>query len=292
MTARLKDMKNLDNDARAALNAEVAAMRDAFKAAQEELENTAMLVALAEQKLDAADTSHQYQPPVTNGKLHPLTQTMSEIAAIFESMGYGLRTGPDIEDDWHNFGALNFPEHHPARDMHDTFFVDGGNLLRTHTSPVQIRSMESDGVPIKIFCPGATYRTEMDATHFPMFHQVEGLHIDKNVTMSDLISDVKIFLARFFEMDSVDLRVRPSYFPFTEPSIEIDIKWRGDKWLEIMGAGMVHPNVLKNVGVNPDEFQGFAFGAGIDRLTMLKYGYNDGRKLFEGDIRWIKAKGF
>ena len=182
--------------------------------------------------------------------------------------------------------------HHPARDMQDTFFLPNGNVMRTQTSAIQIRSMEKNGAPIKMFGIGATYRKEMDATHGPMFHQIEGLYIDKNITMSDLIGDVQEFLKRFFEMDNVELRIRPSYFPFTEPSIEIDMKWHGDKWLELMGAGMVHPNVLRNCGINPDEYQGFAFGFGWDRLAMLKYGLNDLRKLYDGDIRWLKSAGF
>ncbi len=288
MTARLRDMKNLDNDARAALNAENAELRDAFKVHQAQLENDAMMSALARQKIDVTlDCA-----PEIPGRLHPLTQSMAEIAAILESFGYKLHTGPEVEDDWHNFTALNTPMHHPARDMQDTFFLPNGNVLRTQTSAIQIRAMEEQGVPIKMFGIGSTYRKEMDATHSPMFHQIEGLYIDKNVTMSELIADIKKFLARFFELDDVELRIRPSYFPFTEPSIEIDIKWRGDKWLEIMGAGMVHPNVLRACNIDPDEYQGFAFGFGWDRLAMLKYGLNDIRKFYEGDIRWLQNNGF
>jgi phenylalanyl-tRNA synthetase alpha chain len=290
MTARLKDMKNLDNDARAALNAEASELREAFKDAQEELENTAILAALESQRLDA---TAPFDAPADfgAGRLHPFTLAFAEVAAIFESMGYGLRTGPEIETDWYNFKALNFPDHHPARDMQDTFFVAGGNILRTHTSSVQIRSMEKEGAPIKIFSPGATYRTEMDATHFPMFHQLEWLHIDRNVTLPEVVNVFKTLLERYFGR-KFNLRVRPSYFPFTEPSIEIDAEWKPGKWLEMGGAGMVHPNVLRNVGVNPDEFQGHAGGPGFDRMVMLKYGFSDGRKFFEGDVRWLKANGF
>jgi phenylalanyl-tRNA synthetase alpha chain len=203
-----------------------------------------------------------------------------------------MHTGPEIEDDWHNFTALNTPAHHPARDMQDSFFLDNGNVLRTQTSAIQIRAMESESVPIKMFGIGSTYRKEMDATHSPMFHQIEGLYIDKNITMSDLIADVRAFLSRYFGIDNIELRIRPSYFPFTDPSIEIDLKWQGGKWLEIMGAGMVHPNVLRNCGVNPDEYQGFAFGFGWDRLAMLKYGLNDIRQFYDSDIRWLKSAGF
>ena len=299
MTARLKDMKNLDNDARAALNQENTELREAFKVRQAEIENAVMLESLAKQKLDV--TADTVASPVTaTGKLHPLTQALSEISGIFESMGYGLRVGPEIEDDWHNFTALNTPMHHPARDMQDTFFVTGGNVLRTQTSAVQVRAMEAEGVPIKIFCPGATYRKEMDATHFPMFRQIEGLVVDKNITIADLVNDVKLFFQTYFNADEMALRIRPSYFPFTEPSVEFDLQWDkktgqigvGKDWLEMGGAGMVHPNVLRNSGVDPDQYQGFAFGFGWERIVMLKYGLPDGRKFFEGDIRWLKNNGF
>ncbi|MBP5707390.1 MAG: phenylalanine--tRNA ligase subunit alpha, partial [Alphaproteobacteria bacterium] len=226
------------------------------------------------------------------GTLHPVTQSLREISAILESFGYSLRTGPEIEDDWHNFTALNTPQYHPARDMQDTFFLPNGNVLRTQTSAIQIRAMEHDGVPIKIFGIGSTYRKEMDATHAPMFRQIEGLYVDKNITMSDLIADVRAFLSAFFEMENVELRIRPSYFPFTDPSIEIDIKWHGDRWLEIMGAGMVHPNVLRNCNIDPDKYQGFAFGFGWDRLAMLKYGLDDIREFSANDVRWLKNSGF
>lgn len=288
MTARLKEMKNLDNDARAALNKENTALRELFKTRQSEIETAVMMAALEKQRLDASLNPM----PKNRGTLHPLTQVLSEISVILESFGYTMHTGPEVEDDWHNFTALNTPDYHPARDMQDTFFLLNGNVLRTQTSAIQVRSMEESGVPIKMFGIGATYRKEMDATHSPMFHQIEGLYIDKNITMSDLIADVKAFLQRFFELETVDLRIRPSYFPFTEPSIEIDIKWQGNKWLEIMGAGMVHPNVLRNCGIDPDVYQGFAFGFGWDRLAMLKYNLNDIRKFYDGDIRWLQNTGF
>ncbi|MBE6457041.1 MAG: phenylalanine--tRNA ligase subunit alpha [Alphaproteobacteria bacterium] len=288
MTARLRDMKNLDNDARAALNRENTELRELFKTRQAEIENAVLMAGMQKQKLDMSLNPE----PENRGTLHPLTQSLSEISAILESFGYTMHTGPEIEDDWHNFTALNTPLHHPARDMQDSFFLFNGNVLRTQTSAIQIRAMESESVPIKMFGIGSTYRKEMDATHSPMFHQIEGLYIDKNITMSDLIADVRAFLSRFFGIDNVELRIRPSYFPFTDPSIEIDLKWRGNKWLEIMGAGMVHPNVLRNCGVNPDEYQGFAFGFGWDRLAMLKYGLNDIRQFYDSDVRWLKSAGF
>ncbi len=288
MTAKLKNMKNLDNDARAELNRENTELRELFKSRQMEIENAVMMAALQSQRLDAS-----LNPlPENRGTLHPLTQALKDVSSILESFGYEMWTGPEIEDDWHNFTALNTPEYHPARDMQDTFFLENGNVMRTQTSAIQIRSMEKIGAPIKMFGIGATYRKEMDATHTPMFHQIEGLYIDKNITMSDLIADVREFLKRFFEIDDVKLRIRPSYFPFTEPSIEIDLMWRDNKWLEIMGAGMVHPNVLRNCNIDPNEYQGFAFGFGWDRLAMLKYGLNDLRQFYDGDVRWLQKTGF
>jgi len=293
MTLRLRDMKNLDNDARTMLNREKEELMAAFKTRQVELEDAAIMSALESQKLDATANINQKSAIINqkSGKIHPLTQALIEMSAILTDMGYAPRIGPEIEDDWHNFTALNTPAFHPARDMQDTFFVENGNVLRTQTSSIQIRSMEKEGAPIKIFCPGATYRKEMDATHSPMFHQIEGLNIDKNVTLSDMVSDIKIFLERFFGRE-FNMRIRPSYFPFTEPSVEVDVEWQSGVWLEIMGAGMVHPNVLKNVGVNPDVYQGFAFGFGWDRLAMLKYDLQDIRKFYEGDARWLAANGF
>lgn len=284
MTLHLRQMKDLDNDARATLNTENSELRAAFKIRQSQIEEAVLMEKLASQKLDATLNPM----PESRGGLHPQTRALADVSQILESFGYTMQTGPEIEDDWHNFTALNTPEYHPARDMQDTFFLENKNVLRTQTSAIQIRSMEKMGVPIKIFGIGATYRKEMDATHAPMFHQIEGLYIDKNITMRDLIGDIKAFLQKFFEIDDVKLRIRPSYFPFTEPSIEIDMLWQGKKWLEIMGAGMVHPNVLRNCGVNPDEYQGFAFGFGWDRLAMLKYGLNDIRQFYDGDIRWLE----
>lgn len=288
MTVRLKEMKNLDNNARAELNRENAELRELFKNKQAELENAALNAALENEKLDMSLNAE----PENRGTIHPLTQSLHEISKILESFGYTRHTGPEIEDDWHNFTALNTPAYHPARDMQDTFFLPNGNVMRTQTSAVQIRAMESGGVPIKMFAVGSTYRKEMDATHGPMFGQIEGLYIDKNVTLADLIGDIRAFFKRFFELDNVELRIRPSYFPFTDPSIEVDMKWNGDRWLEMMGAGMVHPNVLRNCGVDPNEYQGFAFGFGWDRLAMLKYNLPDLRDLYGNDVRWLKSCGF
>ena len=289
MTARLKEMAKMDADARAELNKENAALRELFKTRQTELETAALNQKL---KTEFVDVSLDPEPK-NHGTIHPLTKTLTQIGSILESLGYEMWTGPEIEDDWHNFTALNTPSYHPARDMQDSFFLPNGNVLRTQTSAIQIRAMESHGVPIKMFGVGRTYRKEMDATHSPMFGQIEGLYVDKidaHITMSDLVATIRTMLERYFER-KLEMRIRPSYFPFTEPSIEIDIKW-GDKWLEIMGAGMVHPNVLRNCGVNPDEFQGFAFGFGWDRLAMLKFGLNDIRQFYDGDVRWLKNSGF
>ena len=286
MTAKLKTMATLSNEERAVINAENAELRQLFKEKQTELENAALNAKLATEYVDVTLDAE----PETRGTLHPLTQSLKELSAILESFGFTLWTGPEIEDDWHNFTALNTPEYHPARDMQDSFFMENGNVARTQTSSIQIRAMEKEGAPIKMFAVGSTYRKEMDATHSPMFHQIEGLYVDKNVTMSDLIATLRTLLSRFFERD-IEIRIRPSYFPFTEPSVEFDMKW-GDKWLEMGGAGMVHPNVLKNCNIDPDEYQGFAFGFGWDRMAMLKYGLNDIRKFYDGDVRWLKNNGF
>ena len=288
MTARLKQMKDLDNEARAALNRENVELRDLFKTRQMEIETAVLMAGLQRQKLDVSLNA----APQNRGTLHPMTQSLIEISEILESFGYTPYTGPEIEDDWHNFTALNTPDYHPARDMQDTFFLENGNVLRTQTSAIQIRTMERTGAPVKMFGIGATYRKEMDATHAPMFGQIEGLYVNRGITMSDLIGDIRAFLKRFFEMDDIELRIRPSYFPFTDPSIEVDLKWKNGRWLEIMGAGMVHPNVLRNCGIDPDEYQGFAFGFGWDRLAMLKYGLPDLRDFRGNDIRWLQSAGF
>ena len=242
--------------------------------------------------------------PIIRGKIHPVSQTIDEISSIFSEIGFSVEEGPDVENEYNNFTALNTPDHHPARDMHDTFYLDNRKqkLLRTHTSPVQIRTMLKDKPPFKIIAPGRTYRSDSDQTHAPMFHQVEGLHIDKDINMGHLKGCLNYFIKEFFEIDKINMRFRPSHFPFTEPSAEVDIGYKiqdgkivigeGDQWLEILGCGMVHPNVLKNVKVDPDKFQGYAFGIGIDRLAMLKYGINDLRAFFECDYRWLNHFGF
>ena len=221
------------------------------------------------------------------GGLHPITRTIERIEALFHSLGFTVAEGPEIEDDFHNFTALNTPEDHPARSMHDTFYVEGGMVLRTHTSPVQVRYMETHAPPIKVIAPGRVYRVDSDATHSPMFHQVEGLWIDEDVTFADLKGLFTEFLRRFFERDDLKVRFRPSFFPFTEPSAEIDVEF-GDGWLEISGAGQVHPNVLRAVGIDPERYQGFAFGMGPDRLAMLRYGVNDIRLFYENDLRFLR----
>jgi phenylalanyl-tRNA synthetase alpha chain len=247
------------------------------------------------------------EAPAEIGRVHPITQVIDELTAIFADMGFAVAEGPDIETEDYNFTKLNFPDNHPARDMHDTFFFnpkpDGSRLLlRTHTSPVQVRTMLSQKPPIRVIIPGRTYRGDSDQTHTPMFHQVEGLVIDKGSHLGHLKWVLHEFCKAFFEVDRVGMRFRPSFFPFTEPSLEVDIQCRrdkgeirfgeGDDWMEILGCGMVHPNVLKNCGLDPDEFQGFAWGMGIDRIAMLKYGMPDLRAFFEADVRWLSHYGF
>ncbi|SMX40319.1 phenylalanine--tRNA ligase subunit alpha [Maliponia aquimaris] len=247
--------------------------------------------------------------PRRAGTIHPVSQVMEEITAIFADMGFSVAEGPQIDSDWYNFDALNIPSHHPARAEMDTFYMhraEGDNrpphVLRTHTSPVQIRHMEAHGAPCRVIAPGRVYRADYDQTHTPMFHQVEGLAIDRDISMANLKWVLEEFVKSYFEVDNVELRFRASHFPFTEPSAEVDIQcsWEGgvlkvgegDDWLEILGSGMVHPQVLKNSGVNPDEWQGFAFGMGIDRIAMLKYGIPDLRAFFDSDLRWLRHYGF
>ncbi len=265
-----------------------------------ETENTEINKKLEKEKIDITLPER----PFINGKIHPVSQTIDEISSIFSEIGFSVEEGPDVENEYNNFTALNTPDNHPARDMHDTFYLDEKKekLLRTHTSPVQIRTMLKDKPPFKIIAPGRTYRSDSDQTHSPMFHQVEGLHIDKDINMGHLKGCLNYFIKEFFEVDSIKMRFRPSHFPFTEPSAEVDIGYKikdgkiiigeGDKWLEILGCGMVHPNVLKNVKVDPSKFQGYAFGIGIDRLAMLKYGINDLRSFFDCDYRWLNHFGF
>ena len=242
--------------------------------------------------------------PLRQGKIHPVSQVIDEISSIFSEIGFSVKEGPDVENEYNNFTALNTPEDHPARDMHDTFYLEKNKklLLRTHTSPVQIRTMLKDKPPFKIIAPGRTYRSDSDQTHAPMFHQVEGLHIDRDINMGHLKGCLNYFIKEFFEVDKIKMRFRPSHFPFTEPSAEVDIGYEmrdgkiiigeGDKWLEILGSGMVNPRVLQNCGIDPNEHQGFAFGMGLERIAMLKYGIPDLRPFFESDLRWMKHYGF
>ena len=265
-----------------------------------EVENTEINKKLDKEKIDITLPARSFM----RGKIHPVSQTIDEISSIFSEIGFSVEEGPDVENEYNNFTALNTPDNHPARDMHDTFYLDEKKqkLLRTHTSPVQIRTMLKDKPPFKIIAPGRTYRSDSDQTHAPMFHQVEGLHIDKDINMGHLKGCLNYFVKEFFEVDKIKMRFRPSHFPFTEPSAEVDIGYEmkdgkiivgeGNQWLEILGCGMVHPNVLKNVKVDPTKFQGYAFGIGIDRLAMLKYGINDLRAFFDCDYRWLNHFGF
>jgi len=284
------DEKKVMGPALNGLKKEIAAIVEAKK---EQLENAALDAALSSETMDMS-----LPVGAPSGTLHPVQQVMEEMAVIFSDMGFSVAEGPDIEDDFHNFTALNFPPGHPARDMHDTFFMTPGSegekkVLRTHTSPVQIRTMINEKPPIRIIAPGRTYRCDSDQTHTPMFHQVEGLVIDKGIHMGHLKGVLMDFVSAFFETD-VDVQFRPHHFPFTEPSAEMDVRYervgsaikigQGEKWMEILGCGMVHPNVLRACGVDPDEYQGFAFGMGVDRLAMLKYGMPDLRDMFAGGI--------
>ncbi|GJE00444.1 phenylalanine--tRNA ligase subunit alpha [Methylobacterium isbiliense] len=280
-------------------------VQGAILARRESLAEAALAARLAAERIDV--TLPVREGPETRGRVHPITQVIDEITAIFGDMGFSIAEGPDIETDELNFTALNFPEGHPAREMHDTFFLapdrDGKRkLLRTHTSPVQVRTMRTQQPPIRVICPGRTYRHDSDQTHTPMFHQVEGLVIDRSANIAHLKWILEEFCKAFFEVESVKMRFRPSFFPFTEPSAEVDIQCsrkggeirfgEGDDWLEILGCGMVHPNVLRQCGLDPDQVQGFAWGMGIDRIAMLKYGMPDLRPFFEADLRWLDHYGF
>ncbi|MCJ2131892.1 phenylalanine--tRNA ligase subunit alpha [Methylobacterium sp. E-045] len=280
-------------------------VQGAIATRREALAEAALEARLAAERIDV--TLPVRDAPEARGRIHPISQVMDEITAIFADMGFSVAEGPDIETDDYNFTALNFPPGHPAREMHDTFFLAPDRngqrkVLRTHTSPVQIRTMRSQEPPIRVICPGRTYRHDSDQTHTPMFHQVEGLVIDKSATIANLKWVLEEFCRTFFEVDAVKMRFRPSFFPFTEPSAEVDIQCsrkggeirfgEGTDWLEILGCGMVHPNVLRNCGYDPDFVQGFAFGMGIDRIAMLKYGTPDLRPFFEADVRWLEHYGF
>ncbi len=309
VSALLKTLGTMTPDERKAQGPLINGLKDAVNAAlqsrRDALKNAALDQRLASESVDV--TLPLRENPVEAGRIHPISQVIDELTAIFADMGFAVAEGPDIETDDYNFTKLNFPEGHPAREMHDTFYFnpkpDGSRLLlRTHTSPVQVRTMLSKQPPIRVICPGRTYRSDSDQTHTPMFHQVEGLVIDKGAHLGHLKWILAEFCKAFFEVDSVKMRFRPSFFPFTEPSLEVDIQCKrdkgeirfgeGDDWLEILGCGMVHPNVLRNCGLDPDEYQGFAWGMGIDRIAMLKYGMPDLRPFFEADMRWLSHYGF
>ena len=296
-------------DAAPAIQAVRTEVASAIDARKQELEAQALEAQLASETIDLTLPA----PDQPQGSIHPVSQVMDELAEIFADLGFEVASGPEIEDDWHNFTALNMDESHPARAMHDTFYFpdaapDGGQmLLRTHTSPVQIRSMKEQGAPIRLIAPGRVYRSDSDATHTPMFHQVEGLVVDKGIHLGHLKWTLETFFKAFFEREDIVLRLRPSYFPFTEPSVEVDVGYsnegnrrvvgghgdaEGHDWMELGGSGMVNRRVLEMAGVDPDEYQGFAFGLGIDRIAMLKYGMNDLRAFFDGDPRWLKHYGF
>jgi phenylalanyl-tRNA synthetase alpha chain len=287
LTVRAKELSQLPAEERPAAGQEInRAKQDVqqrINTRREALEDEALARKLVDDAIDVTLPGRGYGL----GGRHPVSRAMSRIERIFRNAGFGVRSGPEIEDDYHNFTALNISENHPARAEHDTFYFPGGMLLRTHTSPVQIRSMKEEGVPIRIIAPGRVYRCDSDQTHTPMFHQVEGLVIDRNISFANLKAVLHQFVETFFERDA-ELRFRASYFPFTEPSAEVDVLWEKGKWLEILGCGMVHPNVLSSAGVDPEEFTGYAFGIGIERLAMLRYGVNDLRTFFDNDLRFLQ----
>ena len=314
----LKTLGAMSSEERQTTGPKIHALREsvteALAARKAGLEAAALEARLAAENIDLSLPA----PEAPRGTIHPVSQVLDELAEIFADMGFAVATGPEIEDDWHNFTALNIPESHPARAMHDTFYfpdkdADGrAMLLRTHTSPVQIRSMLKDGAPIRIIAPGRVYRSDSDATHTPMFHQVEGLVIDKGIHLGHLKWTLETFLKAFFEREDIVLRLRPSYFPFTEPSVEVDVGFAiqngpdgkarrvlggngdapGHGWMELLGSGMVNRKVIAAGGLDPDEWQGFAFGIGVDRIAMLKYGMDDLRAFFDGDVRWLQHYGF
>ncbi|HLF31897.1 MAG TPA: phenylalanine--tRNA ligase subunit alpha [Xanthomonadales bacterium] len=292
ITTQLKSLGSLDPEQRKAFGAAVNQLRDTLTEAIAErkgvLESTELQGRLASQKVDVTLPGRGER----RGGLHPVTRAMQRATDIFSRLGFDVATGPEVESDYYNFGALNFPEHHPARAMHDTFYFGDGRLLRTHTSPVQIRVMETQDPPYRIIAPGKVYRSDSDQTHTPMFHQIEGLLVGEGVSMADLKGVLHAFVNAFFER-SLAMRFRPSYFPFTEPSAEVDIGWEKNDdsdpgWLEILGCGMVHPNVLKACGVDPERYTGYAFGMGVERIAMLRYGVVDLRQFFENDLRFLQ----
>ncbi len=298
ITAQLKQLGKLPADERPAagqaINAAKEEVQARLEARREELENVSLQAQLEREAVDVTLPGRGRD----TGGLHPVTRTLDRIDALFASMGFRVAEGPEIEDDYHNFEALNIPAHHPARAMHDTFYFDATRLLRTHTSPVQIRVMENEGAPVRIIAPGRVYRCDSDLTHSPMFHQVEGLLVDEGITFADLKGALHDFLEAFFEQ-RLEVRFRPSYFPFTEPSAEVDVQCvhcggagcrvcGGSGWLEVLGSGMVHPKVFEYCGIDPERYTGWAFGMGVERLAMLRYGVNDLRLFFENDLRFLR----
>ena len=302
ITGQLKQLGKLPAEERRDAGQEINKVKQAvaseIDARRLVLEEAALNERLQNESLDITLPGRKME----SGSLHPVTRTAKRIEEIFMQLGFNVETGPEIEDDYHNFTALNIPDHHPSRASHDTFYFDDGTLLRTHTSPVQIRTMENKEPPLRIIAPGRVYRCDSDVTHSPMFHQVEGLMVDKDVTFADLKGILEAFFKAFFEVEELPTRFRPHYFPFTEPSAETDIQCvlcsgKGCKvcgntgWIEVMGCGMVNPEVFRHVGIDPDVYTGFAFGFGIDRLAMLRYGIDDLRKLFDNDVRFLKQFG-
>ena len=306
LTTLLKELGKVAPELRRERGAALNRLKDELAAAIEArravLEEAALEARLAAERIDVTLPPR----PRPTGLIHPISRTMEEMAAIFGAMGFEVAEGPDVESDWHNFGALNIPAHHPARADHDTFYLPPASpgaappVLRTHTSPVQVRAMLERGLPFRVIVPGRTYRADHDATHSPMFHQIEGLALGRDITLGHLKGCLTDFLRTFFGISSLPVRFRSSYFPFTEPSMEVDIGWNrktgelggGGDWLEILGSGMVHPKVLANCGIDPSEWQGFAFGMGVERVTMLKHGIPDLRPFYESDIRWLRHYGF
>ncbi len=297
LTQVMKSLGNMSAEDRpkvgALINAAKDRVQDSLNSRKELLEQAALSAKLAAEFIDVTLPGRGQ----SSGGLHPVTRTLERIEQFFTHIGYGIAEGPEVEDDYHNFEALNIPGHHPARAMHDTFYFNANMLLRTHTSPVQVRTMESKQPPIRIVCPGRVYRCDSDITHSPMFHQVEGLLVDEDISFADLKGTIEEFLRVFFEKD-LGVRFRPSFFPFTEPSAEVDMQCvmcsgkgcrvcKQTGWLEVMGCGMVHPNVLKMSGIDPEKYQGFAFGMGVERLAMLRYGVNDLRLFFDNDLRFL-----
>lgn len=290
ITALMKQLGRVSAEERpkagALINTAKTHVQDAINARKETLEQASLAAQLEQETLDVTLAGRS----VAGGGLHPVTRTLERIERFFTQAGYQVKEGPEIEDDFHNFEALNIPSHHPARAMHDTFYFDPNTLLRTHTSPVQVRTMETEAPPIRIICPGRVYRCDSDATHSPMFHQVEGLVVDRDISFADLKGTIEQLIQSFFERD-IRVRFRPSYFPFTEPSAEIDIEWNKNGeagWLEIGGCGLIHPKVFEASGVDANEFSGFAFGIGVERMAMLRYGVNDLRLFFDNDVRFLQ----